>query len=110
MSRIETVYAVSDPQATVEKAVSQLVARLDENIRGIQNVFERNGDQLWNAEPASHTVTPVVVRERRHAGLVGHEDVLVTHYVAPATGERTVMPRRSDLPCPRPGAIFPAPP
>lgn len=58
--------------------------RLDEDIRGIQAVFEQNGDQLWNAELASRTVTAVVLRERRSTGLMGHEDVPVTHYVASA--------------------------
>lgn len=59
-------------------------ARLDENIQGIQAVFEQSGDQLWNAEPASLTVTAVVLRARRATGLMGHEDVPVTPYVASA--------------------------
>ena len=84
MSTLETVYAVSDPKPTVEAAVRQLANRLDENVRGIQSVFENNGDQLWNAESASHSVTAIPVRERRPAGLLSHEDVLVTHYVASA--------------------------
>lgn len=53
-------------------------ARLDENIQGIQAVFEQSGDQVWNAEPASLTVTAVVLRARRATGLMGHEDVPVT--------------------------------
>lgn len=84
MSTMETVYAVSDPKPTVEAAIRQLANRLDENVRGIQQVFETSGDQLWNAESASHTVTPVTLRERRPAGILSHEEVLVTHYVASA--------------------------
>lgn len=84
MSTMETVYAVSDPKPTVEAAVRQLANRIDENVNGIQSVFESNGDQLWNAESASHTVTAVTVSERRPAGRLSREDVLVTHYVASA--------------------------
>ncbi|MDJ0318890.1 hypothetical protein [Arthrobacter antibioticus] len=84
MSTMETVYAVSDPKPTVAAAIGQLASRIDENVRGIQQVFEASGDQLWSAESASHTVTPVTSTERMSRGMVGHDDVLVTQYVASA--------------------------
>ena len=84
MSTMETVYAVSDPMPSVEEAVQQLANRLDENVRGLQQVFKNSGDQLWTAESASHTVTPVTLRERRPAGLLSDDGVQVTHYVASA--------------------------
>lgn len=84
MSTMETVYAVSDPKPNVEAAITQLASRLDENVRGIQQIFEANGEQLWSAESASHTVTPVMVTERISKGMTSHENVLVTHYVASA--------------------------
>lgn len=84
MSTMETVWAVSDPMPTVAEAVEQLANRIDQNVRDLQQVFEASGDQLWNAESGSHTVTPVTVRERRPAGILSHEDVQFTHYVASA--------------------------
>lgn len=84
MSRIETVYVVSEPQPTVEESVRQLAQRLDKNLKDLVTVFQEAGDQLWTAEPASHTVTPVPVMERRAAGIIGHEKVQVTHYIASA--------------------------
>ncbi|WP_113719737.1 hypothetical protein [Arthrobacter dokdonensis] len=84
MSTMETVYAVSDPKPTVEAAVRQLANRLDESVRGIQQVFEASGDQLWNAESASHTVTPMIVTENRTAGRASSEDTMVTYFVASA--------------------------
>ena len=84
MSRIETVYVVSEPQPTVEGAVRQLAQRLDKNLKDLVTVFHEAGDQLWTAEPASHTVTPVSFTERRPAGVIGHENVQVTRYVASA--------------------------
>ncbi len=84
MSRIETVYVVSEPQPTVEESVRQLAQRLDKNLKDLVTVFQEAGDQLWSAEPASHTVTPVPAVERRPAGIIGHENVQVTHYIASA--------------------------
>ena len=84
MSTMETVYAVSDPKPTVEAAVRQLANRLDENVRGIQQVFEANGDQLGNAESASHTVTPMIVTENRTTGRASSEDMMGTYFVASA--------------------------
>lgn len=84
MSRIETVYVVSEPQPTVEESVRQLAQRLDKNLKDLVTVFQAAGDQLWTAEPASHTVTPVPFTERRPAGLIGHENVQVTRYIASA--------------------------
>jgi hypothetical protein len=81
---METVYAVSDPKPTVEAAVRQLANRLDESVRGIQQVFEASGDQLWNAESASHTVTPMIVTENRTTGRASSEDKMVTYFVASA--------------------------
>ena len=84
MSRIETVYVVSEPQPTVEESVKQLAQRLDKNLQDLVTVFQEAGDQLWSAEPASHTVTPVPAVERRPVGIIGHESVQVTHYIASA--------------------------
>jgi len=84
LSRIETVWVVSDPQPTVEDAVKQMAARLDSDLRNLVRVFQEAGDQLWTAEPASHTVTAVPGVERRPSGLFGHEDVPVTRHVASA--------------------------
>ncbi|WP_267784968.1 hypothetical protein [Paenarthrobacter ureafaciens] len=84
MSHIETVYIVTDPQPTVEESVKQLAQRLDKNLKDLVTVFQEAGDQLWNAEPASHTVTPVPVVERRPTGIIGREKVQVTHYIASA--------------------------
>ena len=71
MSHIETVYVVTDPQPTVEESVKQLAQRLDKNLRDLVTVFKEAGDQLWTAEPASHTVTPVPTVERRPSGSLG---------------------------------------
>ncbi|MFB0840329.1 hypothetical protein ACETK3_20290 [Arthrobacter sp. E44] len=84
MSRIETVYVVSEPQPTVEESVRQLAQRLDKNLKDLVTVFQEAGDQLWSAEPASHTVTPVPAVERRSAGIIGHENVQVMRYIASA--------------------------
>ncbi|MFC8041667.1 hypothetical protein ACFUOZ_20130 [Paenarthrobacter sp. NPDC057355] len=84
MSRIETVYVVSDPQPSVEESVRQLAQRLDKNLQGLVTVFQEAGDQLWSAEPSSHTVTPIPAVERRPVGIIGHENVQVTHYIATA--------------------------
>ncbi|WP_144663220.1 hypothetical protein [Paenarthrobacter nicotinovorans] len=84
MSHIETVYVVTDPLPTVEESVKQLAQRLDKNLKDLVTVFKEAGDQLWTAEPASHTVTPVPAVERRPAGIIGHENVQVTHYIASA--------------------------
>lgn len=84
MSRIETVYVVSEPQPTVEESVKQLAQRLDKNLQDLVTLFQEAGDQLWSAEPASHTVTPVPAVERRPVGVIGHENVQVTHYIASA--------------------------
>ncbi|TAK37048.1 MAG: hypothetical protein EPO30_11150 [Lysobacteraceae bacterium] len=84
MSRIETVYVVSEPQPTVEESVRQLAQRLDKNLKDLVTVFQEAGDQLWSAEPASHTVTPVPAVERRPVGIVGYENVQVMHYIASA--------------------------
>jgi hypothetical protein len=84
MSRIETVYVVSDPQPTVEDSVRQLAQRLDKNLKDLVTVFQESGDQLWTAEPASHTVTAVPFTERRPSGLIGHENVQSTRFVASA--------------------------
>lgn len=84
MSHIETVYVVTDPQPTVEESVKQLAQRLDKNLKDLVTVFQEAGDQLWTAEPSSHTVTPVPVVARRPTGIIGHENVQVTHYIASA--------------------------
>lgn len=84
MSRIETVYVVSEPQPTVEESVRQLAQRLDKNLKDLVTVFQEAGEQLWSAEPASHAVTPVPAMERRPVGIIGHENVQVTHFIASA--------------------------
>jgi hypothetical protein len=76
------VYVVSEPQPTVEESVRQLAQRLDKNLKDLVSVFQEAGDQLWTAEPASHTVTPVPFTERRPAGIIGHENVQVTRYIS----------------------------
>lgn len=61
MTHVETVYAVSDLQPSVEEALHQLAQRLDKQLKDLTIVFEREGKQLWSVEHASHTVTPVPV-------------------------------------------------
>lgn len=70
MSRIETVYVVGEPQPTVEELVRQLEQLLDKNLKDLMTVFQEAGDQVWSAEPASHTVTPVPATERRPVGIL----------------------------------------
>ena len=93
MSRIETVYAVSDPQPSVDASVSQLAQRLDKNLKDLVTIFEQAGEQLWTVEPASHTVTPVPASAGRRPALFGRRDDQGTRYVASALLMVTSQPR-----------------
>lgn len=59
MSRIETVYRTSNPCTTVAAALAEAARGIDHDLRLLGTEFDRQGGQLWVAETASHTVTPV---------------------------------------------------
>lgn len=84
MSRIETVYVVSDLQPSVEASVRQLAHRLDKSLEDLVTIFEQAGEQLWTVEPASHTVTPVLGTEHRPGRFFGRGADQGTRYVASA--------------------------
>jgi len=84
MSRIETVYAVSDPHPSVDASVRQLAQRVDKSLNDLVTIFEQAGEQLWTVEPASHTVTPVPSATHRWTALFGRGNDQGTRYVASA--------------------------
>lgn len=76
MSLIETVYRTSPPRPTVADAVADVARGIDHDLRLLSVEFERDGGQLWAAETASHTVTPV--NDRGQTLYVASAIVMVT--------------------------------
>ncbi|MEA5456918.1 hypothetical protein SPF06_19520 [Sinomonas sp. JGH33] len=85
MSTRETVNAVSDPQPTVAAAIDQLTVRLNANMRDVGIILEREGEQLWTIDVASHTVTPVagaagILGARAETTYVASAIIIVTYH------------------------------
>ncbi|GAA5227591.1 hypothetical protein [Paeniglutamicibacter antarcticus] len=65
MMSMQTVHQVSDPQPTVEKAMSQLSQMLDETLEGLDTLFKKNGGTMWGVEAISHNVLTVAGESKR---------------------------------------------
>jgi S-adenosylmethionine/arginine decarboxylase-like enzyme len=61
-SRIETVYASSEPQLTVAEALQQMKGRLDSIIEQSVNNVEASAvaSTLWSFDSCGHTVTSLM--------------------------------------------------
>lgn len=82
---IQNVHQVSDPQPTVEAAISQLGRMLDETLADLAKLFEVNGGTMWGVEAISHSVIAVPGEGKRTGpGLLGRTEPGPTSFIASA--------------------------
>lgn len=81
MMSMQTVHQVSDPQPSVEKAMSQLSQMLDETLEGLDALFKKNGGTMWGVEAISHNVLTVPGESKRGSPVlfVASAMLTVTH-------------------------------
>lgn len=82
---IQNVHQVSDPQSSVEAAMSQLGRMLDDTMADLAQLFEVNGGTMWGVEALSHNVIAVPGQTRRSGpGLLSRSEGGPTSYIATA--------------------------
>lgn len=85
MMTIRNVHQVSDPQPSVEAAMSQLGRMLDDTMADLAQLFEVNGGTMWGVETLSHNVIAVPGETRRTGpGLFTRTEAGPTSYIATA--------------------------
>lgn len=88
MMKIENIPTTSDPQPSIEAAMTRMVQQMDKYLADLLVIFERDGNHIWSTDAISHTVTMVPGESGKWQTLFCRPTVGAVRYVA--TGLLTV--------------------